>query len=81
MAKVTQGMLFDYLQDHLKVDINGIEPETLLFSSGLVDSFSMVDLIQFIEANCETRITASDVNLNNLDSIDRIVTFVERIGG
>ena len=81
MAGLTQDTLLDYFQTRLNVDVSGIEPETLLFSTGLVDSFSMVDLIMFIETSCETRMKPSDVNLNNLDSIARIIGYVDRING
>ena len=60
----------------------GLEPEdfaddTLLFSSGLIDSFSMVDLIIFIEVTGGLRVHPTDVTLDNFDSIDRILAFVE----
>jgi acyl carrier protein len=60
----------------------GLEPadfadDTLLFSSGLIDSFSMVDLIIFIEETRGLRVHPADVTLDNFDSIDRILAFVE----
>ena len=60
----------------------GLEPadfadDTLLFSSGLIDSFSMVDLIIFIEETGGLRVHPTDVTLDNFDSIDRILAFVE----
>jgi acyl carrier protein len=60
----------------------GLEPEdfdndTLLFSSGLIDSFSMVGLIMFIEDTAGLRVHPVDVTLDNFDSINRILAFVE----
>ena len=59
----------------------GLEPadfadDTPLFSSGLIDSFSMVDLILFIEETGGLRVHPADVTLDNFDSIDRILAFV-----
>ncbi len=42
--------LLDYLSGPLNVDIGGLDENSLLFSSGLVDSFSMIDLITYLES-------------------------------
>jgi len=49
---------------------------TPLFSSSLLDSFTMVDLIMFIEKSAGVRLSPADVTLDNLDSIERILAFV-----
>ena len=67
----------DYLVAEFGV-AQSITTEELLFSSGLLDSFSMVDLLSFVEDLAGRRIRVVDVNLDNLDSIDRIVALVER---
>jgi acyl carrier protein len=59
------------------LDTHEIDDETRLFSSGLLDSFSMVDLIFFIEENAKIRIKPTEVNLDNLDSIQRILNFTQ----
>ena len=64
----------------------GIEPETVetdtpLFSSGLLDSFSLVDLITFVESVAGRKFRIVDVNLENLDSIEKIISYIERSGG
>lgn len=51
---------------------------TMLFSSNLLDSFSMVDLIMFLEKETGVRLSPADVNLDNLDSIDRILDFLAK---
>jgi acyl carrier protein len=60
------------------VDNSSIEPETALFSSGLLDSFLMVELILFIEEKANISIDASDITLENLDSISAIISFCEK---
>jgi len=68
------------LRDELGVDTTGIDEETSLFSSGLIDSFSLVTLIVFIETKAGIRVEPMDVNLENLDTIGRILRFANRAG-
>lgn len=74
---LTHEALLTYLKDDLRLDIGQIEPEMSLFTSGLIDSFSMVELVIFIERSCSIKMKPSEVNLDNLDTIERILAFVE----
>lgn len=67
-----------FLTEELGVESDKIEPETLLFSSGLIDSFSLVVLMTFIENAGEVSIAPSDVTLDNFDSVNRMLNYVER---
>ncbi len=69
--------LKSYLGDRMGLDTSSLADETPLFSSNLLDSFSMVDLIMFIEKDSGVRLNPTDVSLDNLDSIDRILRFVD----
>jgi acyl carrier protein len=66
-----------YLEEKLGLDTSEVENDTLLFSTGLLDSFSMVELLMFIETEGGFRLSPNEVNLDNLDSIDRIARLVE----
>ena len=66
-----------YLHDKQGLEPEDFEDDTPLFSSGLVDSFSMVGLIIFIEDTGGVRVHPADVTLDNFDSIERILTFVK----
>ena len=66
-----------YLHEKQGLEPEDFEDDTLLFSSGLIDSFSMVDLIIFIEDTGSLRVHPADVTLDNFDSIERILAFVE----
>ena len=78
MPLLTKGELLSYLRDDLGVDTSDIDEQTVLFSSGIVDSFSLVAVITFIEARCGVRVGPMDVTLDNFDSVKRILAFVER---
>ena len=67
--------LLKYLETSAGVPVADIEDETLLFSNGILDSFSMMDLIMFIENEGGFRIQPDEVTFENLDSIERILRF------
>lgn len=66
-----------YLGERMGLEAASLEDDTPLFSSNLLDSFSMVDLIMFIEKEGGVRLDPADVSLDNLDSIGRILRFVD----
>jgi len=66
-----------YLYEQQGLTPEDFDDDTLLFSSGLIDSFSMVNLIMFIENTASMQVHPADVTLDNFDSVDRILAFVE----
>lgn len=74
---LTQEKLIDYLAGFPGIEKEALADDQLLFSTGLVDSFSMLDIIAFIEAQTDIKVGPTEVNLANLDSIDRIMRFVQ----
>ena len=75
---LSRESLLEALKDQLGVDTTAIEDESPLFSSGLIDSFSLVTLIVFIETEAQIKVQPLDVNLENLDSVARILRFANR---
>jgi len=49
-----------------------------LFVSGLLDSFTLVDFVTLIEAECGIKIDDSDLRPENFDTIARIEEFIEK---
>lgn len=72
-----KDILTGYLSGTLNVDVTQVTDDTPLFSSGLIDSFSMIDLITFIESQCGTSISPADITLDNFDTIGRIMHFTQ----
>lgn len=72
---LTRDALIQYLEDKARVDLGGVDDEAELFSSGLVDSFAMVDLLVFLEKHTGTKMGPEDITLDNLDSVSRILAF------
>jgi acyl carrier protein len=75
---ISTDMLLEFFEEDLGVDIDGIEPETRIFSSGIIDSFALVTLMTFLEKAGGFRINPADVNLDDMDSIARILAYSRR---
>lgn len=72
---LTAADLTGFMQEELGIDTADVDSSSLLFTSGIVDSFSLVSLVTFIERQCGFTVQPDDVTLENLDSIQRIVDF------
>ena len=75
---LTHKILLEQILKKYRLDPDKIRPDTLLFSSGLIDSFSMVEMVRFIEKECGFKIKTFEMTLENLDSTERILKFVEK---
>ena len=67
--------LINYVQTELSAD-ESVAGDTELFSSGMLDSVSMVGLISFVEDKAGVHIQPGDVTLDNFDTIDSILEYV-----
>jgi len=55
-----------------------ILPEDDLLASGLVESMSMMRLIQFIEQEFEIKVAPQDMTIENFINVEAMVDYVER---
>lgn len=78
---ITEEKLKQVLENDIGIDTKDIEADTLLFSSGIVDSFALVSLMTFLEKEGKFRVNPADVNLDNMDSIERILAYSQRASG
>ena len=53
-----------------------IAPDAALISSGLIDSFSLVDLALFVEDTFGVRIDDTELNAQTFDTLDQLATLV-----
>jgi len=58
-----------------------LERDEAIFSSGLLDSFSVTQLICFLEDRFAIKISISDVTIQDFDTIDRILDLIGRLSG
>lgn len=73
---LTQDALISYLTNSIEPE-DAIEPETELFSSGLLDSVLMMNLIMFLEEQNGIQVRPEDVTLENFDTPARIIQYAE----
>ncbi len=54
-----------------------IKPDEPLLSSGLVDSFHLVDLSLFVEKSFGVRIDDAELNASTFDTLDQLTAFIK----
>lgn len=71
---MTPQDLIAFLRDEMNIE-EEIGPETELFSTGLLDSIAMMNLIAFIEERARIEVRPADVTLDNFDTVQRITDY------
>ena len=61
----------------LKQPNRTIDPTEPLISSGLIDSFSLMDLALFVEDNFGVRIEDTELNANTFDNLSQLEELIE----
>lgn len=72
---ISRKRLVDYLESSFGLEIADIEDDTPLFSAGLLDSFSVADLLVFLEDTGNFLIEPEEIVPENLDSVGQIIAF------
>lgn len=77
----TQDTVMTFLKTRFHASLPGGElgPDDSLFSSGIVDSFGVLELIAFLEDTFHIRIDTALHELMEFDSVTRIAALVERV--
>ena len=72
-----------YIEERLLAvaGLERIQPEASLLENGIVDSTGVLELIDFLDGTFNIKIMDEELVPDNLDSIDKIVAFVERKTG
>ena len=55
-----------------------VAPDTALFSSGIVDSFGVLELIAFLEDRFHVEIDPARHDLSEFDTVNKIVLLIDR---
>lgn len=72
-SKLAQYLTSDILKQPRRI----IQPEEALLSSGLIDSFHLVDLALFVEDNFGVHIDDSELNASTFDSLDQLTGLIQ----
>jgi acyl carrier protein len=74
----TQSIVGDYVSKSiLKQSKRKIQNSEPLISSGLIDSFSLVDLALFIEDTFGVHIDDTELNAQTFDTLDQLAALIE----
>jgi acyl carrier protein len=77
-ADEMKAKLAEYLaKDILRQPGRTIQPADPLLSSGLIDSFHLVDLALFVEDNFGVHIDDSELNASTFDSLDQLAALIQ----
>lgn len=67
------------LVTQFRIDHGSLDDNTRLFSSGLIDSLSVMELVSFVESTIGQIVPPAEITLENFDSVNRIVRFAEML--
>lgn len=75
--------LMEHLSNYIATEIlkqpeRTIAPDESLISSGLIDSFHLVDLALFIEESTGVRIEDTELNAATFDTLKQLVEIVQQ---
>ncbi|MCA9705683.1 MAG: acyl carrier protein [Myxococcales bacterium] len=70
---LTRESLLEFLGGKTRADLGALDDDAALFSSGLIDSFVMIDLMNMLQKQTGARIAPDE--LMTLDSIRQILDF------
>ncbi|GIW39437.1 MAG: hypothetical protein KatS3mg076_0014 [Candidatus Binatia bacterium] len=76
MTGLDRDTLLRFLEERLGLDPAEIDDETPLFSSGLVDSVALAELVVYVENESGVSFEPEDITLEHLDTVGRILRFV-----
>jgi len=69
--------LMKYISGESLTDINSLKDDTLIFENGLLDSMGLLFLIEFLKDKYGMEVTDEELNPENFESVNRIVSFIE----
>ena len=73
--------LREFICEKTWVEQDELQDDAPLFSSGIIDSLDLLDLVVLVESEINTKVTPGQLTLDNFDSIDKIIGFSEGITG
>jgi acyl carrier protein len=74
-TKVRQFIIDNFLFREDRASISDTES---LLEAGLIDSTGILELVAFLESEFQLAVADADIVPDNLDSIERIASYVER---
>lgn len=80
MNPISNKKLIAVVAELANVPETDLQHDTPLITSGLLDSFAMLELITKLEKYIHIVIRPSEIHLENLDSLEKLRRFLTRLG-
>jgi acyl carrier protein len=82
MARSTEAQaMIDYVKKNLLMDASDeIDEDTPLVSSGLVDSFALIEVLLELEKVTKRKISPGKVGAKDMDTVSLMLRTAERVG-
>lgn len=77
MSAITEALGEKIAADILKQPAKKIRPDEAIISSGLIDSFSLVDLAMIVEDLYGVRIDDTELNAETFDTLEQLAQLIE----
>ena len=71
----TEAQIFQFLREELRIEMDEIDRETELVSTGIIDSPGLVFLCTFLERNFGIEIPDRDVNAEKFDIVAKTTDY------
>ena len=74
--------IYSNLSEYIAIEIlnqpkREIAADEAIISSGLIDSFSLVDLALYVEDNYSVHIDDTELNAETFDTLDQLVSLIQ----
>lgn len=70
--------IITFINDELLDEPEDIGKDTSLFQDRILDSLNLVMLIGFLEEKFRIKIKTSEVSIEHLDTVAKMITFIEK---
>ena len=70
--------LFDLLQAEFGLNKDNLNADTKIFSDGILDSLSSLQLIMHIERMFSISVSPLDVSIDDIDTVDSMAALIDR---
>jgi methoxymalonate biosynthesis acyl carrier protein len=75
---INKDELIEFIMEDAGLDRAEFNEDTLLFTDGYIDSFTLTSMIAFIEERAKIKIEPSSITTENFESIANIMRFLEQ---
>lgn len=73
----TKEKIRKFLINDLGLNVEAIGDDEALFTSGLIDSFALIELLSFLESELNYKIDLAELSIDELDTINALAKLVE----